>query len=47
MPKGYPALREIQKKEIVACVSENGERVPDLAKEFNVHSKTIYKYFPL
>ncbi|NBT86414.1 MAG: hypothetical protein EBT45_08005 [Alphaproteobacteria bacterium] len=42
MPKGHPALSEIQKKEIVARVSENGERVPDLAKEFNVHSKTIY-----
>ncbi len=39
MPKGHPALSEVQKKEIVARVSENGERVPDLAREFNVHSK--------
>ena len=42
MPKGHPALSEVQKKEIVARVSENGERVPDLAREFNIHSKTIY-----
>ncbi len=45
MTKGYPALHEVQKKEIVARVSENGERVPDLAKEFNIHSKTIYNLF--
>jgi len=42
MPRGYPSLNESQKKEIVQRVSENGERVPDLAKEFQVHSKTIY-----
>ncbi len=42
MSKGHPALSEVQKKEIIARVSENGERVPNLAKEFNVHSKTIY-----
>ena len=42
MPKGHPALSEAQKKEIVARVSENGERVPELAREFKVHSKTIY-----
>jgi len=45
MPKGHPALSEVQKKEIVVRVSENGERVPDLAREFNVHSKTITTYW--
>lgn len=42
MPKGHPALNESQKKEIVQRVSDRGERVPDLAKEFSVVPKTIY-----
>ena len=42
MPKGHPSLNEAQKSEIINRVTGNGERVPDLAKEFNVHPKTIY-----
>lgn len=42
MPRGIPSLNEVQKKEIIRRVQENGERVPDLAKEFGVVSKTIY-----
>lgn len=42
MPRGYPSLNEDQKKEIVRRVSENGERVVVLAKEFGVIPKTIY-----
>jgi len=43
MPKGYPILDESQKQEIVARVKKNGESVTDLAKEYGVHSKTIYQ----
>jgi len=42
MPRGYPSLNEDQKKEVIRRVSENGERVPGLAKEFGVTPKTIY-----
>ena len=42
MPRGYPSLNELQKKEIVRRVQESGERVFDLSREFGVHSKTIY-----
>jgi len=43
MPKGYPILDESQKQEIIARVKKNGESVIDLAKEYGVHSKTIYQ----
>jgi transposase-like protein len=42
MPRGYPILDNEQKEEIVNRVKKNGESVPDLAKEYGVHSKTIY-----
>ena len=42
MPTGYPSLNAKQKQEIIARVKENGEKVPDLAKEYGVWSKTIY-----
>lgn len=42
MPRGIPSLNEVQNKEIIQRVSENGERVTDLAKEFGVVPKTIY-----
>ncbi len=42
MPKGYPALSSEQKQEIIRRVKEKGERVPDLAKEYDVTAKTIY-----
>ncbi len=43
MPKGYPILDESQKQDIIARVKKNGESVTDLAKEYGVHSKTIYQ----
>ena len=43
MPKGNPILDESQKQEIIARVKKNGESVTDLAKEYGVHSKTIYQ----
>ncbi len=43
MPKGYPILDESQKQEIIDRVKKNGESVTDLAKEYGVHSKTIYQ----
>ncbi len=43
MPKGYPILDESQKQEIIERVKRNGESVSSLAKEYGVHSKTIYQ----
>ena len=42
MPKGIPCLTEIQKQEIIKRVTDKGERVVDLAKEFKVNPKIIY-----
>ena len=45
MPKGYPSLNEIQKSEIINRVTDKGERVPDLAREYGEYGvipKTIY-----
>lgn len=42
MPSGYPALNANQKQEIIARIRDKGEKVPDLAKEYGVWSKTIY-----
>ena len=42
MPRGYPALNESQKKEIIYRVTDNGEKVSELSKEYGVVSKTIY-----
>jgi transposase-like protein len=42
MPRGYPALSEEQKQEIIKRIKEQGERVPELAKEYGVDRKTIY-----
>ena len=42
MPKGTPCLTEIQKQEIIKRVTDKGERVVDLAKEFKVDPKIIY-----
>lgn len=44
MPRGYPLLAPEQKREIIARIKENGERVPDLAKEYGVCPKTIYGF---
>ena len=42
MPRGYPALNDTQKKEIIRRVTDNGEKVSELSKEYGVVSKTIY-----
>ena len=42
MPRGYSALSETQKSEIIKRVTKKGERVPDLASEYEVVPKTIY-----
>ncbi len=42
MPKGIPCLTEIQKQEIIKRVTNKGDRVVDLAKEFKVDPKIIY-----
>ena len=42
MPRGIPSLNETQKSEIVKRVTDKGERVIDLAKEYKVVPKTIY-----
>ena len=42
MAKGYPALSEEQKQEIIKRVQEKGERVADLAKEYGTNPKNIY-----
>jgi len=38
----YPALNEVQKKEIIRRVTDGGEKVSELSKEYGVVSKTIY-----
>ena len=42
MPKGVPSLNESQRSEIIKRVTDKGERVPDLAREYNVTTKIIY-----
>ena len=42
MPKGYPALTQLQKQEIISRIKDKGEKVSDLAKEYGVVTKTIY-----
>jgi len=42
MPRGIPSLIEVQKLEIIKRVTDKGERVPDLAREYDVVPKTIY-----
>lgn len=42
MPRGIPSLTAEQKQIIIKRIKENGERVPDLAKEYGVAPKIIY-----
>ncbi len=42
MPSGFPSLTPDQKQAILKRVKENGERVPELAKEYGVAPKSIY-----
>lgn len=42
MPRGIPSLSASQRLEIIKRVTEKGERVPELAREYDVTAKTIY-----
>jgi len=42
MPSGYPAVSPEVKDQIIKRIKENGERVPDIAKEFGIRPKLIY-----
>lgn len=42
MARGVPSLTAEQKEEIFKRIKENGERVPDLAKEYGCAPKVIY-----
>lgn len=42
MPRGYPAITDEQKQEIIKRIKEKGERAPDLAKEYGIAPKAIY-----
>jgi len=42
MPKGFPAITDEQKQEIIKRIKEKGERVSELAKEYGVTPQTIY-----
>jgi transposase-like protein len=44
MTKGYPSLNQDQKQEVISRIKDKGERVPDLAKEFGVTTRSIYGY---
>ena len=42
MPRGIPSLTTNQRLEIIKRVTDKGERVPELAREYGVVPKTIY-----
>lgn len=42
MPRGIPSLKPEQQSEIKRRIKENGERVPELAKEYGCSPKAIY-----
>ncbi len=42
MPRGIPVLSANQRLEIIKRVTDKGERVSDLAREYSVVPKTIY-----
>lgn len=42
MPRGHPSLNTEQKEQIIKRVKEQGERAPDLAREYGVNPKIIY-----
>ena len=42
MPRGIPSLNESQRSEIIKRVTDKGERLPELAREYNVATKIIY-----
>ena len=42
MPRGIPSLNTSQRSEIIRRVTDNGERVSDLAREYDICPKTIY-----
>ncbi len=44
MPKGTPAASPEIKSEVLRKLKESGESVPDLAKQYGLSPKTIYKW---
>jgi hypothetical protein len=43
MPRGIPSLDAEQKKTVLSRIKDNGEKVPDLAREYGVNPNTIYR----
>ena len=43
MPRGYPSVTTEQKQEIIGRIKEKGEPVADIAKEYGVQPKAIYR----
>jgi len=43
MPRGIPSFDAEQKKTVLSRVKDNGEKVPDLAKEYGVNPNVIYR----
>ena len=44
MPRGIPATSPEIRAEILRKLKENGESVPDLAKQYGLGTKTIYRW---
>lgn len=43
MPRGIPSFDAEQKTTVISRVKDNGEKVADLAKEYGVDPKVIYR----
>jgi transposase-like protein len=44
MPRGIPATSPEIRAEILTKIKDKGERVPDLAKQYGLATKTIYRW---
>lgn len=44
MPRGVPATSPEIRAEILRKLKENGESVPDLAKQYGLSAQTIYRW---
>ena len=42
MPRGFPTLTAEQRQTVIKRIKENGEQVPELAKEYGVKPRIIY-----
>jgi len=43
MPRGIPSFDAEQKKTVLHRIKENGEKVPDLAREYGINPNVIYR----